>query len=115
MFIHTGPPIIFLLFFILTRLFWIAILIFLVCLFVHWITTQGSHWNPFRAPTTSDAPYPSQATDVPPTPYSGQGTSHNQPSALEILARRYASGDIDATTFEHMRERILASQTPSQE
>jgi hypothetical protein len=26
--------------------------------------------------------------------------------ALEILRRRYASGEIDDTTFEHMRERL---------
>ncbi len=31
------------------------------------------------------------------------------PSALEILRQRYASGEIDATTFEQMRERLEAS------
>lgn len=31
----------------------------------------------------------------------------NEPSALEILNRRYARGELDAATFEMMRERIL--------
>jgi putative membrane protein len=31
------------------------------------------------------------------------------PSALELLRRRYASGEIDSETFEHMQERLEAS------
>ena len=30
-------------------------------------------------------------------------------SALEILRRRYAAGEIDAVTFEQMQERLMAS------
>ena len=33
----------------------------------------------------------------------------NEPSALEILNRRYARGELDAATYEAMRERIQAS------
>lgn len=32
------------------------------------------------------------------------------PSPLEILEQRYARGEIDAVTFEQMRERLLAGQ-----
>lgn len=32
-----------------------------------------------------------------------------EPSALTILQQRYAHGEIDDATFEHMRERILES------
>jgi len=32
-----------------------------------------------------------------------------EPSALEILRRRYAAGEIDADTFEQMRERLESS------
>lgn len=31
------------------------------------------------------------------------------PSAMEILRQRYARGEIDATTFEQIRERLEAS------
>jgi putative membrane protein len=32
------------------------------------------------------------------------------PSALEVLEQRYARGEIDAVTFEQMRERLVGSQ-----
>ena len=32
--------------------------------------------------------------------------------ALEILRRRYASGEIDDVTFQHMRERLGPSSEP---
>ena len=34
-----------------------------------------------------------------------------EPGALEILNRRYALGELDAATYEAMRERIQASAT----
>lgn len=37
------------------------------------------------------------------------GTKSTDASALEILRRRYAAGEIDAVTFEQMRERLMAS------
>ncbi|HZC07327.1 MAG TPA: SHOCT domain-containing protein [Ktedonobacterales bacterium] len=33
-------------------------------------------------------------------------------SALEILRQRYARGEIDATTYEQMRERLESAQEP---
>src|SRR5207249_11026039 len=37
------------------------------------------------------------------------GITPEAPSALEILRQRYAAGEIDAITFEQMRERLEAS------
>jgi uncharacterized membrane protein len=37
------------------------------------------------------------------------GITSTDISALEILRRRYAAGEIDAFTFEQMRERLIAS------
>lgn len=44
-----------------------------------------------------------------PTTPSSSHTSPPTPSALEILRQRYARGEIDAATFENMRERLNAS------
>lgn len=40
------------------------------------------------------------------------GTSGDGISALEILRQRYARGEIDAVTFEQMRERLEAAVLP---
>jgi uncharacterized membrane protein len=38
-----------------------------------------------------------------------------QPSAMEILRQRYARGEIDAATFDQMRERLEASSGANQQ
>jgi putative membrane protein len=38
-----------------------------------------------------------------------------QPSALEILRQRYARGEIDAATYEQMRERLEGTTGPQQQ
>jgi uncharacterized membrane protein len=37
------------------------------------------------------------------------------PSALEILCRRYARSEIDAITFEQMRERLESTGGPGEQ
>jgi putative membrane protein len=48
-------------------------------------------------------------------PFYHYNTPPVQPSALEILRLRYARGEIDATTFEQMRERLQATAGPQQQ
>jgi hypothetical protein len=120
MFMRGGPPhgyggaVPFPFVFGLSQLLLLAILILLVCLLVRRFASRGPYWNRFMNTMTPGTAYPRQATDVPPAPHTGPVTSQEQPSALEILNRRYANGEIDATTYEHMRERIIASDTPKE-
>ena len=65
---------------------WIALLVVLVWAVIRWLERR----------TTTQAP-PST------------GTPSSNPSALDILQQRYARGEIDAATYEQMRERLVAS------
>lgn len=67
-------------------LFWLAVLGVLIWALVGWL----GH----RAPPNT----------MPPV--------GNSPPALDILQQRYARGEIDATTFEQMRERLESGNTP---
>jgi putative membrane protein len=49
------------------------------------------------------------------TPFYHPGVPPVQPSAMEILRQRYARGEIDAVTFDRMRERLEASSGPSRQ
>ena len=49
------------------------------------------------------------------TPFYHPGVPPVQPSAMEILRQRYARGEIDAVTFNQMRERLEASGGPSRQ
>jgi putative membrane protein len=64
---------------------WIALLVVLVWAVIRWLDRRTS------------VPGPGPAVPV------------NEPSALEILRRRYARGEIDTATFEQMCERLERS------
>lgn len=76
----------------LSRLFWLILLAVLVWVAIRWLTTHSG----------------------PSTPHAPTGTPINQLSAMEILRQRYARGEIDAATFDQMRERLEGSQGQSQ-
>jgi uncharacterized membrane protein len=83
----------------LSRIFWFVLLIAAVLFLIN--TVRGrSHTR-----TTTAYPYPTQ------------GTPPQALSAMEILRQRYARGEIDGTTFDHMRERLEGSTAaqPQQE
>ena len=75
----------------LGSLLWIALLVIIVWALIRWLNhrTRGPIW-----PTNT-------------VPESGH-------TAIEILRQRYARGEIDATTFEQMRERIESSTASQQ-
>jgi putative membrane protein len=71
------------------NLLWLALLGLAVWALVRWLLRSTAHER-------------SQVL-LPPT----------EPSALETLRRRYARGEIDALTFEQMRERLQATYEPT--
>jgi putative membrane protein len=76
--------------FLLGKFFWIVILALLIGALVRGFSRRNSRMG-FYGPTPTRA------------------------SAMEILRQRYARGEIDATTFEQMRERLESSNGPSQQ
>ncbi len=72
---------------LLSMALWIALLVVLVWAIIRWLDRRTSSSVPTNASTT---------------------TTPSGPSALEILGQRYARGEIDAATFEQMRERLVA-------
>ena len=70
----------------LNTVFWVVFFIVLAWALLRWI-------SPYLLPMIADS------FDMAPA----------DPSALEILRQRYAAGEIDAVTFEQMRERLEAS------
>ena len=99
---HEFPFFLFMIFRLMGTLFWIALFALLILGLVRLLTrNQGPHFLFRQGPFT--APQPQQ-------PYQPQ-----QPSAMEILRQRYARGEIDAVTFDQMRERMQAAEQPLQQ
>jgi putative membrane protein len=67
----------------LIPLFWIGILALFSWIALRWFVWRGGH-----------------------EPFSAQRGPSYEPDALEILRRRYARGEIDATAYDQMRERL---------
>jgi putative membrane protein len=70
---------------------WIVLLVVLVWALIRWLNKRTVN--------------PTEQTNT----LSGSG-----PTAMEILRQRYARGEVDATTFEQMRERLEASDNAHQ-
>jgi uncharacterized membrane protein len=88
-FFHGPSPLMFL-FSGLSSFVWLLVVALLIWALVRWLSPRHSTAYPYM-PTPGTPPNP------------------NQPSAMEILRRRYARGEIDAETFDRMRERLEAS------
>ena len=83
--------------FLLFKFFWIVLLVLLVAGLVRGFSRRN-RWMVYGGRT----------------PFYNPGTPHMQASAMDILRQRYARGEIDATTFDQMRERLEASNRPDQ-
>ena len=107
---HDVFPFVFM--FGLSRLLWIALIGLLIWSLIRWARMRNMRWGQPMTPYTPHAPFSEHplGTDGP----RPDAPTHS-PTALEILNSRYASGEIDAATFENMRERILASHRPEQQ
>lgn len=101
------PFFLFMIFRLMGTLFWIALFVLLILGLVRLLTrNQGPNFlfrrDQFTAPQQPQQTY---------QPYEPQ----QQLSAMEILRQRYARGEIDAVTFDQMRERLQVAEQPLQQ
>ncbi len=75
---------------LLSMLLWVAVIGLVVWALVRWLAVH--------APSSGSPP-----------------SGSNGPSAIEILRQRFARGEIDAATFEQMRERLEGSGAQTRE
>jgi hypothetical protein len=93
MFMFHGPLM------LLGMLFWLVLFALLIGLLVRRFSGAGMPVQQPFPPRPGQPPFPYQ----PPV---------QQVSAQEILRQRFARGEIDAATFDQMRERLEASERP---
>ncbi|MBA2678247.1 MAG: SHOCT domain-containing protein [Ktedonobacteraceae bacterium] len=98
------PFFLFMIFRLMGTLFWIALFVLLILGLIRLLTRNQGPNLFFRQGqfTVPQQPY---------RPYEPQ----QQLSAMEILRQRYARGEIDAVTFDQMRERMQATEQPLQQ
>jgi putative membrane protein len=106
--------------FLLGRVFFWVILVLLILALIRRFASRNRHWYPpYQWPVYKhwhSYQWPGYNPGVPPTPpFPNPGMPPTQLSALEILRQRYARGEIDAATFDQMRERLEASGGPGQQ
>jgi len=80
------------------RLFWIVILALLIGALIRGLGSRNRPLSFYRH-----------------APFYNPGVPPVHPSAMEILRQRYARGEIDALTFNQMRERLESSSGASQQ
>jgi putative membrane protein len=88
--------------FLLGKFFWLIILGLLIWALIRRFSSRNRPMAFFRQEPFYN---PGMHPGMPPT----------QHSAMETLRQRYARGEIDATTFDQMRERLESSSGPSQQ
>lgn len=91
MFMFHGPLM------LLSSLFWLLLLAVLIGLLIRRFSGTGMSSQPPFAYRPGQPPFQ---------------PSMQQASAQEILRQRFARGEIDAATFDQMRERLTASERP---
>ena len=103
----------------LENLLWLVLFGILVFALIRLLTRRGRHWRTGMPPFGPGFQPPHQAWhQAPPPPHQPHQAPHQyqpqQLSAIEILRQRYARGEIDAVTFDQMRERIEAAERPAE-
>lgn len=91
---------------------WIAFFMLLICVLMSWLCRKRGHMSCCHSRCYSRQSHSRCCSRQ----SQSQCCSNSHPTpppshldALEILRQRYASGEIDDTTFQHMRERLGAS------
>ena len=82
---------------LLNLVIWIALLAVVAWAIIRWVNGKMTNATPFSTSTLAQGP----------------AMPEGGPCAIEILRQRYARGEIDAATFEQMRERLASSAVRS--